>query len=179
MKHKLYLLFLIIFISFLLTGCNAKFDNQENPAIKVNLTLKAYQLEHQLRSLFQAGYESFINMERLEKTNDSFSQIKEILRINMAVTASKDVIDNFIERLDQIEKGGEGEVTFPTHEVVNSTRIIDQKTNEAEVELKVTRYFPAREWSGEKYNKTFLYKVKLYRENNIWKINKIINEVKD
>ncbi|GAB6098507.1 hypothetical protein JCM16358_03860 [Halanaerocella petrolearia] len=175
---------IIVLFSLILTGCTeTKFLSQENDTKETldlkdpNLALMAYQLDHQMRSLFRAAYQSYINLERITETDsDNFDQVLSVLRMSLKDFVVEDQIKEQIKRLKISYQGGEGEFTFPSHEVVKKAKVINQEENTVQVRLNITRYYPKRAWTNERYNKTFSYVVTLLQEDDTWKIKDINNK---
>ncbi len=127
-----------------------------------DLLVLAYQLEGDLRGTFKNAYNSWLNLDRISvKNENTFSQIIVSFRNNLVGFVAEEEIDNYINKLKNINQGGEGEVAFPTHEVVNQAKLLSEDNNEVHVKFLVTRYYPATEWEGEKYQQDYQYTVTL------------------
>ncbi|OCL26324.1 hypothetical protein U472_09960 [Orenia metallireducens] len=187
-NNRFYLSIVLFLIIVQLIGCAANQDdtnqidnNQEaidtqqklkldNPELK----LLAYQLELQIRSTFKSAYQSWINLSRVTENNEgNFEQITSVLGANLSPFVSEEEIEKYIQKLTDINKGGEGEASFPTHEVVKSSKIESQKDNKVEVSFNTTRYYPATEWAGAAYNKDFNYVVTLVNEDHNWRVQEV------
>lgn len=142
-----------------------------------DLALLAYQLDHQVRSSFQAAYESYINLPRITKDNEQkFSQIIEVLKNNIQKVAVNQIVEKQITKLQQLYKGGEGELTFPVYEVVEGAKVLQKNKDQAEVSLSIKKFFPEREWSGKSYESTFNYIIDIIKEEGVWKVKKVVSE---
>ena len=135
--------------------------------------LLAYQLELQMRSSFKTAYQSWLNLSRIAEDDNNLEQISSVLHATLAGFVVESQIEEELQKLKDINKGGEGEVSFPTHEVVNNIEVKENNSDEVQVMITATRYYPASEWAGEKYNKEFNYVVTLLNENNTWMIKKV------
>lgn len=140
-----------------------------------NIVLRAYYAEHLVRSIFRTAYESYINVDRLSNnSSDDFQLIMANLEESLALVATPEIVQEQINKLRQIYLGGEGELNFPTHEVIKNINIIEQDDTHVTVEFTVQMYYPTREWSGEAYDKNITYIVELILVQGKWKVNSII-----
>ncbi|MCG8641881.1 MAG: hypothetical protein MI862_19280, partial [Desulfobacterales bacterium] len=157
-----------------LNGANGKNPLDLN---EPDLALLAYQLDHQIRSSFQAAYESYINLPRLTGGSEQkFTQIIEVLKNNIQRFAVAQVVEKQITKLQQLYKAGEGELTFPVYEVVEGAKILQKDKDQAEISLSIKKFFPEREWSGKSYESTFNYIIDIIKEEGAWKIKKVVSE---
>ncbi|OCL26532.1 hypothetical protein U472_11105 [Orenia metallireducens] len=144
-----------------------KLDNSE-------LKLLAYQLKLQIRSTFKSAYQSWINLSRITENNEeNFKQITSVLDENLSSFVAEEEIEEHIQKLRDINKGGEKEVSFPTHEVVKTSKIESQDNDKVEVRFNTTRYYPATEWAGAAYNKDFNYVVTIVNEDYNWRVQEV------
>lgn len=142
-----------------------------------DLALLAYQLERQMRAQYQAAYESYINLERVVKDDQiKFDQIIALYREGIQPIAVENQVKEQVNRLEDFYQAGEGEATFPTHEVVENVKVLKKNDNRAQVALTLTKYFLEEERSARAYDRTFNYLIDLVKEGNQWKIEKISNE---
>ncbi|MEC9488910.1 MAG: hypothetical protein UMV23_05455 [Halanaerobium sp.] len=174
--HQLWLVFLLF--SLALTGCSNPVQDKANQ-VKTK-PLQAFQLEQETRALFRSAFESYRNLSRIvyneKEAEEGFAQIIWFLRDSLEEIAVDNEVDRIISRLKEVEKGGEGELTFPTHEVVKKVELLEDGVDEARVRFQVTRYYPAMEWSGAAYNKTFTYIVGMKLIDGRWKIKQLLEE---
>ncbi|MBM7624466.1 hypothetical protein [Sporohalobacter salinus] len=156
---------------------NKKIDKELTNATNVRLALLAYQLNHQVEATFQAAYESYINLDRLtDNRKDGFNLIIKLLEKNLEDITTKGEIEEQVKRLKEYHQNNEGELTFPTHEVVKNAKVIERSEDWAKVELKVMKHYPKREWNGEAYNSLVKYIINLSYEDEEWKLDKVIIE---
>ncbi len=171
-KNYVKSILIIILMPIIITGCLG--NEVENNLQDSEILLIAYQLEGQIRFSFQNAYNSWINVERLvENTEQNFQNIITLFRSHLEDYTVEEVTDNYINKLEDIKKGGEGEMTFPTHEVLNKAEIIDRDNDKIKVNFISTRYYPETEWEGTSYSLDFDYNVILIKDNG-WKIKEII-----
>ncbi|MCK8827735.1 hypothetical protein MWH25_08255 [Natroniella acetigena] len=178
----LHLLVILLLMTAIVAGCEEapapiEEDNVDQGSLgleELDLSLLAYQLELEIRSSFQSAYNSWINLDRItERDEESFEQIISVLNYNLSEFVSEEEIEEYIEKLRDIDRGGEGEVAFPTHEVVRESEIIEQNNETVQVQLITTRYYPATEWEGDAYSKEFDYVVTLVDDNGNWIIQEV------
>ncbi|MCK8817448.1 hypothetical protein MWH28_08760 [Natroniella sulfidigena] len=178
----LHLLVILLLMTVIVAGCEEapapiEEDNVEHGISGLeepDLSLLAYQLELEIRSSFQSAYNSWINIDRLtERDEESFEQIISVLNYNLSNFVSEEEIEEYIEKLRDIDRGGEGEVAFPTHEVVEESEVIEQNNETVRVQLITTRYYPETEWGGEAYNRDFDYVVTLVNDTDSWMIQEV------
>ncbi|MCK4259771.1 MAG: hypothetical protein KAX49_12380 [Halanaerobiales bacterium] len=154
-------------------------DRANNQFKNPELALLAYQLEHQIRSLFQSAYESYNNMRQISThslSEKNFDQIYMVFQEGLKEIASENLMNQNLKRLRDYYEFGEGEVSFPTHEVVERVKLLKRTSNTATISLNITKFFPKREWTGEAYCNTFDYVVDLVKENGCWKVKNINGE---
>ncbi len=151
-------------------------DKEENQLNNPELALLAYQLEHQIRSLFKSAYESYINMKQLsEHSEKNFEQIYMIFEEGLKEVAAKKLVDQNLRCLRDYYKSGEGDVSFPTYEVVEQAKVLKRVDHSVQVGFLITKYYSNAE-SGKTYNNTFNYVIDLEKENGHWKVKEITGE---
>ena len=172
-KNNIKLCFMVILIAITITGCSV--NETENDFQEFDFIQMAYQLEGQIRFSFQNAYNSWLNIERRAENNQqNFQLIKTLFRQHLENSTSEEVIDYYINRLENIKKGGEGEMTFPTHEVLRSAEVIDSDNDIIKVNFLSSRFFPETEWEGAAYSLDFNYDVTLIREDDSWQIAEVV-----
>ena len=174
-KKIIFSLLCLFVIITVLSGCTLLEDNdgETGYSIKVqNYPLLAYHQEKQIRANFRATYQSWLNLARITENEDdlkkeNFQQLISVMRINLENMASEEIIDEYISKLENIDRGGEGEITFPVHEVVHKAQVIEKNDGIISVEISSTRFYPATEWEGEAYNRDYNYIVTLAEKKSI------------
>lgn len=151
-------------------------DKKENKELAdFKLALLAYQLNHQVESTLQAAYESYINLEKLtDDREDGFKQIIKVLEDSLNDITEEKEIEKQVKQLEEYYEGGEGEVTFPTHEVVKEVEVTERAEDWGRIELEVMKYYPKREWSGEAHSSPVKYKIDLSFKDGKWKLAKVV-----
>ncbi len=159
---------------------NTELKTTETTAVSLSdpeLALLGYQLERQLRSLFQSAYESYINLSRLTSASqENFEQIVSVYQTGIQRLAVNKIVDSQVKLLRDYYASGEGEASFPTHEVVEAARVTNRNTNTANVALEITKYYPVREWGAAAHDNTFYYDIRLVKEGGLWKLAGINGE---
>ena len=173
MRIKISYLLLFTFIfSALVTGCEQVNNSSEiesgveNNVVEQQeleeeeLLVLGFQFESQLRSSYRSAYQTWLNLERMTgDTVKNLSRVEIILHFNLENFVYEEIIEEQKEKLRNIAQGGEGEVTFPTHEVVNEAALISFDRDRAELRYNTTRFYPPTEWEGEAYSREYSYKI--------------------
>lgn len=133
--------------------------------------------EHVLQAWIEWGYAVGAGSEETRAEAEAVQ--RAWLEAALAPLATPEYVASRVEFLAEVQRGGEGEFTFPEHRVIREVEVLESTGERLRARFRYDQFLPGREWNAGPSRQTVEEVVTLVRRDGAWRLAAVDRSVRE